>query len=125
MHQGNRLSGYGADIACGREGDNLMKIGVAAMGETLDAQVSGQFGRCPYFVVIDSETLACTASENPGKDMPGGAGPAAVQALADSGVEVAVAGKFGPKAEQALKAAGIRYVEAKGLVREAVAGQKA
>lgn len=119
------MCGYGADVARGREGDNLMKIGIAAMGKTLDDQVSGQFGRCPYFVVIDSETLAFTASPNPGKDMPGGAGPAAVQALADSGVEVAVAGKFGPKAEQALKAAGLRYVEAKGLVREAVAGQKA
>lgn len=97
-----------------------MKIGVAAMGESLDVQVSGQFGRCPYFVIVDPETLEFEAFSNPAAQMPGGAGPAAVQELVNHGVNTAVAGRIGPKAEQALEAAGIKFSAATGTVREAV-----
>lgn len=101
-----------------------MKIGVAALGETLDAQVSDQFGRCPFFVVVDSESLEFAAFANPGTTMPGGAGPAAVQALTEHGAEAAVAGQYGPKAQQALEAAGLPYKQAGGTVRDAVANWK-
>ena len=97
-----------------------MKIGVAATGESLDAEVSDQFGRCPCFVIVDSQTLSMESISNPGRDMSGGAGPAAVQQLVNHGAQVALAGNFGPKAEQALEAAGLRYAEVKGSVREAI-----
>jgi len=99
-----------------------MKIAVAAMDGTLDADVSQQFARCPKFLLIDSETLAFEAFDNPARDLPGGAGPAAAQELVNRGAEMAVAGQFGPKAVQALEAAGMRYSEATGTVREAVSG---
>ena len=97
-----------------------MKIGVAAMGETLDAEVSEQFGRCPYFVIVDSESLETETFSNPAREMSGGAGPAAAQELANHGAEVVLAGTYGPPAEQALDAAGIRHAEARGKVRDAV-----
>ena len=97
-----------------------MKIGVAATGGSLDAQVAGQFGRCAYFVVVDPQTLKFEAFTNPASGMAGGAGPAAVQALVRKGVQVVLAGTFGPKAEEALRLARIRYAEAKGKVRDAV-----
>jgi thioredoxin 1 len=97
-----------------------MKIGVAAKSGSLDAGVSRQFGRCPYFVVVDPDTLAFEAFVNPACQISGGAGPAAVQALTRHGVEIAMAGRFGPKAERALEAAGIRGVVVRGTVREAV-----
>lgn len=34
-----------------------MKIGVAATGGSLDAQVSKQFGQCRYFLIVDSEAV--------------------------------------------------------------------
>ena len=101
-----------------------MKIGVAAMGDSLEAEVSERFGRCPWFLIVDSESLDCEALPNPAANLAGGAGPAAVQELANHGVNLALAGQFGPKAEQALAAAGIRYVEAAGNVRDAVSSQK-
>ena len=101
-----------------------MRIAVAATGETLDAEVSEQFGRCPYFVIVDSETLSFEAVANPGAAMSGGAGPAAVQELVNQGAEVALAGTYGPKAQQALEAAGLRYGEAGGKVRDAVRSWK-
>ena len=99
-----------------------MKIGVAAMGESLDVQVSGQFGRCPYFIIVDPDTLEFEAFSNPAAQMSGGAGPAAVQELVQHGAERAIAGRLGPKAEQALAAAGIKFSEATGTIREAVLG---
>ena len=101
-----------------------MRIGVAAMGETVDAEVSEQFGRCPYFVIVDAESLETEAFSNPAREMSGGAGPAAVQGLVNHGAEVVLAGTYGPRAEQALDAAGIRYAEARGTVRDAVIAWK-
>jgi predicted Fe-Mo cluster-binding NifX family protein len=98
-----------------------MKVGVAAMEGSLDAKVSAQFARCPCFVIVDSDTLEFEVLDNPARQMAGGAGPAAVQDLVNHGVQAAVAGQFGPKAEQALQAAGIRRVSATGNVRDAVA----
>jgi len=98
-----------------------MKIGVAATGGSLDAEVAEQFGRCRWFVVVDSETLGFEAFLNSASTMAGGAGPAAVKELVDRGAEAVLAGKFGPNAQQAIEAAGVRYAEARGKVRAAVA----
>ena len=81
---------------------------------------STKFGRCPNFVLVDSETLEFKSFSNPAVQMSGGAGPAAVQELARHGAEIAVAGQIGPKAESALAAAGIQFVAASGTVRDAV-----
>lgn len=101
-----------------------MKIAVAATGESLDAEVCEQFGRCPYFVIVDSETMDFEAFSNPASQMAGGAGPAAVQEIVSRGVQVALAGQVGPKAQQALEAAGVRFAAASGKVRHAVAKGK-
>lgn len=98
-----------------------MRIGIAAMENSLDADVSSRFGRCPWFLVVDSESLRFEGFKNPAAGMPGGAGPAAAQELTKRGAEVAIAGEFGPKAESTLAAAGVRCVRASGPVRDAIA----
>ncbi len=102
-----------------------MKIAVAATGGSLDALVAEQFGRCRYFLIVDDESLRFEAFANPASGMGGGAGLAAVQEIARRGAEIALAGQFGPRAQQALQAAGIRSVESSGKVRDAVAACKA
>ena len=97
-----------------------MKIAVAASGGSMDAEVSDQFGRCQYFLIVDSETGKFEAFSNPASGMAGGAGPASVQEIANRGAEAVLSGRLGPNAQQALQAAGIRHVEASGKVREAV-----
>ena len=101
-----------------------MKIAVAATSGSLEADVSPNFGRCPAFVIVDSESLEFEAFDNPAREMSGGAGPAAVQEIANHGAEMVLAGQFGPKALQALRKAGIRQMEATGTVRDAVTGLK-
>lgn len=97
-----------------------MKIGVAAMDASLDANVSAHFGRAPYFVFVDSETLTFEAIANPCAAMAGGAGPSSVQEMIRRGAGVVLAGQFGPKAEFALQAAGLQYAQVAGTVRDAV-----
>jgi predicted Fe-Mo cluster-binding NifX family protein len=97
-----------------------MKIGVSAMGDSCEADVSPQFARCPYFVIVDSETRDCEAFGNTATEASQGAGPMAVRALADREVSVALAGKVGPNAERALAAAGIQFARAEGKISDAV-----
>ena len=87
-----------------------MKIAVSAMGGSLSALVSEQFGRCAYLIIVDSDNMKFEPVSNPAAGMSGGAGPEAVRVIAAQGAEVVLTGRVGPNAENALKAAGIRTV---------------
>jgi len=87
-----------------------MKIAVSAAGDSMNAHVSEQFGRCPYFVIFDSETLKYEPFLNPGKDMSGGAGPEAVRLISSKGSEIVLTSAVGPNAKDALGAAEIIVV---------------
>jgi len=87
----------------------------------MDGEVEERFGRCAYFVIVDSESMKMEVLANPGFDMKGGAGPQATQALQRAGVEVVLTGQVGPNAAAALESAGIRVVTGvTGKVRTAV-----
>ena len=103
-----------------------MKIAVAASGNTLDAQVDPRFGRCAWFVIVESDTMAFEAVQNPGAMAGGGAGIQAAQLVASKGAQAVVAGNMGPNAHQALSAAGLQVLPfAGGTVRQAVEAVKA
>ena len=97
-----------------------MKIAVACVGNALDDRVARQFGRCPFFLIVDSQTGAFEAVANPGALVSSGAGPVAVNELVSRGVQIALAGEFGPKVQRALDVAGVRSVSASGTVMEAL-----
>ena len=87
-----------------------MKISISSMGDTLNSKVSEQFGRCPYFLIIDSETMEFKSVPNPGIKMMGGAGPEAVRLISSYNAKVILTGAVGPNAQAALNAAGIKIV---------------
>jgi len=100
-----------------------MKIAVSATGGSMSALVSEPFGRCAYFLIVDSETMKFEPVFNPAAGMTGGAGPEAVRVIAEKGAEVVLTGRVGPNAETALKSAGIRVaggVSGSKTVRQAV-----
>lgn len=98
-----------------------MRICVSAVANNLDAQLDPRFGRCPYFVIVDSENMQFEAIPNMASSATGGAGIQAAQTIANKGVKVVITGNVGPNAFQALSAAGIRIVTgAFGNVREVV-----
>jgi len=98
-----------------------MKICVSATANSLDAPVDPRFGRCQYFLIVDSETMQFDAIPNMASGAMGGAGIQAAQIIAGKGVKVLITGNVGPNAFQALSAAGIQIITgAYGTVREAV-----
>ncbi|MCK4397833.1 MAG: NifB/NifX family molybdenum-iron cluster-binding protein, partial [Methanophagales archaeon] len=103
-----------------------MKICVTATAGNLNAQVDPRFGRCQYFVFIDSDTMAFEAMANEAIAAPGGAGIQAAQTVVNKGVDVLVSGNVGPNAFQVLSAAGVKIATgAYGTVQEAVEMYKA
>jgi predicted Fe-Mo cluster-binding NifX family protein len=102
-----------------------MKICVSSTGNTLDAPVDPRFGRCRYFLIVDSETMQFEAVPNIASGAMGGAGIQAAQMIAGKGVRALITGNVGPNAFQALSAAGIEIVTgASGTVREVVEKHK-
>ncbi|MBT3188372.1 MAG: NifB/NifX family molybdenum-iron cluster-binding protein [Anaerolineae bacterium] len=90
-----------------------MKIAISSHDGKKDTEFSTRFGRCDFFVFIDSETSLWETKPNPAKSASGGAGPQTVQFLAENGVEATITGRYGPKAYTTLEAAGIRTFVAK------------
>jgi predicted Fe-Mo cluster-binding NifX family protein len=98
-----------------------MKIAVSAKGGSLNAQMDERFGRCEYFIIVDSENMRFNAVFNPSFDASGGAGPSAAKKIAEYDTEVLISGNVGLNAQQALDAAGIKVVTgASGTVKEVV-----
>ena len=98
-----------------------MKICVTAVGDRLDAKVDPRFGRCQYFVIVDSETMKFEVVPNAAAGIAGGAGIQAAQTVASKGAKVVITGNVGPNAFQALSVAGIKMVTGTfRTVREAV-----
>jgi len=99
-----------------------MKIAVTAAEPSLDAAVDPRLGRCPCFVLVDTDTMAFEAVENPSLAAGGGAAIQAAQLLAERGVEVVLTGNCGPNARQTLAAAQISVIAGcSGLVGDVVA----
>lgn len=84
-----------------------MILFISALGNTLNDMPSARFGRCPWFIRYDTESDQWQALENSAVSQGHGAGVAAAQLLIDNGCQVAISGRFGPNAHQALFSAGI------------------
>lgn len=103
-----------------------MKIAISVVGPSLDSEVYPRFGRSQYFIVIDPETMQYESVTNPNIEAPSGAGISTAQLVFKKGASVVITGSIGPKAHQALAAAGVRMLTGvSGPVRDAVANFKA
>ena len=84
-----------------------MKIIITASSSSLDAVFDPRFGRCAYFLAMDTETMQWEAFPNPGIHSSGGAGTQAAQFVVEQKAAAVISGDFGPNASTALNAAGI------------------
>src|SRR4030042_4692203 len=98
-----------------------MKVAVSSSGKDLDSQMDPRFGRCQYFLFVDSETLEFEAIENAGLMASGGAGVQAAQLIVQKGATALITGNLGPNAASALSASGTKtYLSPGGTVKEVV-----
>ena len=98
-----------------------MKICISSSSASLDANVDSRFGRCPYFVIVDSETMEFNVVSNESTNAAHGAGIQAAQTVANMGVEAIITGNVGPNAFNVLAASGIKIITgASGSIKDAV-----
>ena len=98
-----------------------MKIAVTASTRELSSPVDPRFGRCAYFLFVDSETMQFEAVENTNVAAASGAGIQSAQLVANQGANVLLTGSCGPNAFQTLQAAGVKViVGVTGTIQEAV-----
>lgn len=103
-----------------------MKVVITSSGSDLEAQAHPNFGRCPTYLFVDTETMHFEAVENPAANAAGGAGIQAAQFVVERGVQAVVTGNVGPNAFQVFQAAGVPvYLFGGGTAREAVEACKA
>ena len=88
-----------------------MKIVVSSTGVGLDSSVDPRFGRCAYFVMVDTDAGAVKATANPFLEAAGGAGTQAALWVLEQGAEVLMTGRCGPKAAAVLADADICVIE--------------
>ena len=102
-----------------------MKIAVSASGPDLSSDVDPRFGRCPFFLFIDPESMEFEAIENPNISSASGVGIQSAQLVAEKGAQAVLTGSCGPNAFQTLQAAGIDViVGVSGVVKEAITHYK-
>jgi predicted Fe-Mo cluster-binding NifX family protein len=100
-------------------GAQPMKIAVAATDKTPAATVSNQTGGAAYFLFFDGKGKFLEAIKNPYKDAES-PGPSVANYLSGKGAKVVVAGFFGPKIADIMKAKGMTPFSFNGTAQEAV-----
>jgi len=92
----------------------VLRVAVACVGRGgLDDYVSMQFGRAPAFTIVDLEggqVKNVVVEPNQYMYQPHGVGIAVAQHMANRGVQVIIAGRFGPNATSVLQSVGIKMV---------------
>lgn len=96
-----------------------MKVAVTSAGPSLDSPLDPRFGRCPWFVLVETDDMSWEAVENANSQLGGGAGIQSARMMEQKGVKAVLTGNCGPNAHQVLSAAGIGvYVGCSGVVSE-------
>ena len=96
-----------------------MKIAVSSSGKNLDSLIDPRFGRCAYFLLVETDDMNFEVFDNQSIASGGGAGIQSAQFISSKGATAVITGNCGPNAVQTLVAAGIEvFLGNTGIVRE-------
>ena len=98
-----------------------MKVAVSSSGKDLESQIDPRFGRCAYFLIVETDDMSFEIFSNESGALSSGAGIQSAQFVVSKGAKAVITGNCGPKAVQALSAAGVEmYLGNTGGIREAM-----
>jgi predicted Fe-Mo cluster-binding NifX family protein len=98
-----------------------MKVAVSSTGKNLDSAIDPRFGRCSWFLIIETGDMSFEAFSNESIALGGGAGIQSAQFIVSKGAMALLTGNCGPNAMSALSAAGVKVILGQtGTAREAV-----
>ncbi|MBW1767543.1 MAG: NifB/NifX family molybdenum-iron cluster-binding protein [Deltaproteobacteria bacterium] len=102
-----------------------MKIAISSTGKDLDSQIDPRFGRCAYFLIVETDDMSFEAFDNENIALGGGAGIQSAQFIASKGAKAVITGNCGPNAVRTLSAAGVElFVGQTKTVKEALEDYK-
>lgn len=97
-----------------------MKVAISADGKNEKANVDERFGRCPYFVIVDTNEMEFESIENEHADESHGVAPQVVQSLSKMDIEAVITENIGPNGYQTLQSADIKAYKGSGKISKAV-----
>jgi len=98
-----------------------MKIAVSSSGKDLNSQIDPRFGRCAFFVIVETDDMNFEVFDNESLALGGGAGIQAAQFVASKGAGAVLTGNCGPNAVQTLGASHVEvFVGQSGTVTEVI-----
>lgn len=99
-----------------------MLVAITAKGTHLSDEVDPRFGRAPYILIVDTETMNYESLDNSENvNAFKGAGIQAATMVADKGAKVLLTGYCGPNAFKTIQAAGMKVVsDVTGTVEQAI-----
>ncbi len=102
-----------------------MKIAVSSTDKDLNAEVDPRFGRCKYFLIVDSESMDFKTISNESSMAFGGAGVKAAETVVNSGANILITGNIGPNAHRTLDAGRVKiFTGARGSIKDAIESYK-
>lgn len=87
-----------------------MKYLITSTGSNVDSKVDMRFGRSNWFCFWDPASSKLQFTENPYKNLNGGAGTKAAEMAAEANAEKVISGDFGPKAKSLLEKLSIQMI---------------
>jgi predicted Fe-Mo cluster-binding NifX family protein len=102
-----------------------MKVAISSTGKNLQSEIYSHFGRCPFFIIVDTDDMSFETFDNKNMTLSGGAGIQAAGFLASKGVSAVLTGNCGPNAMKTFSAAGIPvFTDLTGDIVQAVENYK-
>ena len=102
-----------------------MKVAISSSGKDLDSLIDPRFGRCPYFVIVETDDMSFEVFDNESIALGGGAGIQSAQFISSKDAKAVITGNCGPNAVQTLSAAGVElYLGNTGTVSEVLGKYK-
>jgi predicted Fe-Mo cluster-binding NifX family protein len=100
-----------------------MKIAISSIGKDLESEVDARFGRCNYFLIVETENNNVKnfkAIENTGKDQMGGAGITAGEIVAKQNVDAVITVSLGPRAFSVFEQFKIKTYKGEGKIKKVI-----
>jgi len=98
-----------------------MKIAVSSKGKYLDSLIDPRFGKCAYFLLVETDDMSFEVFDNQSTSLGGGAGIQSAQFISSKGAKALITGNCGPNAVKTLAAVGVEVFPGNtGIVREAL-----
>ena len=98
-----------------------MKVAVSSSGQNLGSPIDPRFGRCAYFLIVETDDMSFTTFVNESDTLGGGAGIQSAQFVISKEAKAVITGNCGPNAIKTLSAAGVEvFLGVTGSIKDAV-----